>query len=178
MNQLQQVVQFAIEKSATTLLNHFKNQYGSLIFLPLWVNDQTPHKIAPQVAESIFASGLLTQKADWKYLLSFTDEKVWIVYDSFLTSFIDTLNFIAKGVMSTLGMKMFWSDFARLLGEKKATNPATYEKRKTNLKIILNTCFVQLVTDLQSQGLQTEITNGETLFPTVNEASSSLRIFQ
>ena len=35
MNQLQQVVQFAIEKSATTLLNHFKNQYGSLIFLPL-----------------------------------------------------------------------------------------------------------------------------------------------
>ena len=105
MNQLQQVVQFAIEKSATTLLNHFKNQYGSLIFLPLWVNDQTPHKIAPKVAESIFSSGLLTQKADWKYLLSFIDEKVWIVYDSFLISFIETLNFIAKGVMSTLGMK-------------------------------------------------------------------------
>lgn len=80
--------------------------------------------------------------------------------------------------MSTLGMKMFWSDFARLLSEKKTSNPATYEKRKRNLKIILDTCFVQLVTDLQSQGLQTEITNGETLFPTVNEASSSLRIFQ
>ena len=75
-------------------------------------------------------------------------------------------------------MKMFWSDFARLLSEKKTSNPATYEKRKRNLKIILDTCFVQLVTDLQSQGLQTEITNGETLFPTVNEASSSLRIFQ
>ena len=80
--------------------------------------------------------------------------------------------------MSTLGMKMFWSDFARLLAEKKTSNPATYEKRKTNLKIILDTCFVQLVTDLQSQGLQTEITNEKTLFPTVNEASSSLRIFQ
>lgn len=75
-------------------------------------------------------------------------------------------------------MKMFWSDFARLLAEKKTTNPTTYEKRKTNLKIILDTCFVQLVTDLQSQGFQTEITNGETLFLTVNEASSSLRIFQ
>ena len=53
MSEYDRVVSVAVETGTQKLLDHFKDQYWSLIFIPLWVNSSTPAKIAPMVSKNI-----------------------------------------------------------------------------------------------------------------------------
>lgn len=166
----------SVQTAAHQLLQHFQAQYGAMIFIPLGVGQSTPQKIAPAIAQEIQQSLLVEQNANL-YLLA-TDERVGKVFDTFLTTFVDSLNFIAKGVLSTLGMKMYWSDFAHKLQEKKSTDPATYQKWKTNLTLVLESVFTQIILDLQNQGTPITLTDGKQTFASVNEILEQLPTLQ
>lgn len=128
MENLNEVLRKSVETAAQKLVSHFQSQYGSLIFLPLGVNSSTPKKIAPAIAESL--SNTLIEKTEEGYTLLIIDEKVGQVFDCFINSFFSSLNFIAKGIMKGLGMKLVWNDFSNELAKTKTSNPATYEKWK------------------------------------------------
>ena len=176
MQNLNQALIFSVEKAAEKLLAHFQSQYGSLIFLPLGVNSATPKKIAPAVATSI--ENTLLQEKEGVLLLMMTDEKVGQIFDDFIESFFNSLNFIAKGVMKALGMKLVWGDFSRELAKNKTENPATYEKWKKNLMLVLEGVFDEIVQDFQAGEVSLQLTNGEITFSTVQEAVHQLKIFQ
>lgn len=171
-----QIITAAVQKAAAKLLNHFQAQYGTMIFIPLGVNSNTPAKIAPQIAESIIQNLIVEQEGTLFFLC--TDQRVGIVFDTFMKSFIDSLNFIAKGVMSALGMKMFWVDFAKKLSEKKVSDPTTYQKWKNNLNLVLETVFTEVINDLNTQGTPLILTDGQHTFETTSQTLSTLNIFQ
>lgn len=80
--------------------------------------------------------------------------------------------------MKALGMKMLWADFSRELAENKTKNPATYEKWKKNLTLVLEGVFTEVSNILKEQGNMVEITDGNQIFTTVEEAIAHLEIFQ
>ncbi|MDO4713178.1 MAG: hypothetical protein Q4B28_00470 [bacterium] len=166
----------SVQTAAHALLKHFQAQYGAMIFIPLGVGDSTPQKIAPAIAQQIQTSLLLEQNNNL-YLLA-TDERVGQVFDTFLNTFIDSLNFIAKGVLSALGMKMYRADFAQKLQEKKTSEPETYQKWKTNLTLVLESVFTQIILDLQQQGIAITLTDGTKTFTSVKEMLESLPTLQ
>lgn len=166
----------SVETATKKLLDHFQTQYGSLIFLPLGVNANTPTKIAPNVANNL-ERFILKDEGD-RITMIITDETVGQVFDAFITSFFDSLNFIAKGIMKTLGMKMLWKDFARDLAEHKIKNPATYEKWKKNLTMVLQEVFEQVTIDLKNQGQELVISNEIQNFNDIASVLNSLEIFQ
>lgn len=176
MQNLNQTLILSVEKAAEKLLAHFQSQYGSLIFLPLGVNSATPKKIAPAVAKSIVNT--LLQEKEGNVLLMMTDEKIGQVFDDFIESFFNSLNFIAKGVMKALGMKLVWNDLFRELAKNKTENPATYEKWRKNLTLVLEGVFGEIVQDFQAGRVPLQLTDGETLFSTAQEAVHQLKIFQ
>ena len=61
MSDLSPAIVKAVESWATKLLEHFKSQYGSLYFIPLGVNSNTPSKIAPMVTPAIEEQILVAQ---------------------------------------------------------------------------------------------------------------------
>lgn len=166
----------SVEKASKKLLDHFQSQYGSVIFIPLGVGAKTPEKIAPSIAESIQTT-LLSEENE-TIVLNITDEKVGQVFDAFINSFFNSLNFIAKGIMKALGMKMVWNDFSREIAENKTTNPTTYERWKKNLTMVLAGVFSEIVADLKTADENVSLTNGTTNFESVEEAIAHLKIFE
>lgn len=145
--------------------------------MPLGVSaTTTPKKIAPNISESIRDHILDTKNNQTTLIIR--DELVAQVFDTFMEGFFNSLNFIAKGVMKALGMKLMWKDFAQELAKHKATNPDTYERRKSNLQLVLNQVFNEVVQDLKTQGQQVIISNGNTIFTTTKDSIAALQIFQ
>ena len=74
MSELTPIVTKAVETGAAKLLDHFKSQYGSLYFIPLGVNSNTPSKIAPMVTPAIEEQILVSQ--DNQTTVNIIDDKV------------------------------------------------------------------------------------------------------
>lgn len=147
----------AVERASSKLLEHFKEQYGSLIFIPLGVGAKTPAKIAPGIAKSV-EEHLLSEKEE-KLQLLVQEEKVQIVFDTFVDAFFNSLNFIAKGIMKTLGMKLEWKKFKQEMFEAKSKKPQSYEMWKKNLLLVLQGVFSEVITELEANGKIVELTD-------------------
>ena len=74
MSELTPVITKAVETGTAKLLDHFKERYGSVIFIPLGVNSSTPAKIAPSIAESM-ENSLLSIEAN-KATINVVEDKV------------------------------------------------------------------------------------------------------
>jgi hypothetical protein len=148
MSELTPVITKAVETGAVKLLDHFKERYGAAIFIPLGVNSKTPEKIAPNIAESM-ENSLLSFEGN-KATLNVVEDKVGVVFDTFMENFFNSLNFIAKTAMKAMGMKMSWNDFLTQLADKKANNPESYNTWKTNWIMVLHTLLDEVVSSLQA----------------------------
>ena len=176
MSELTPIITKAVETGAAKLLDHFKERYGAVIFIPLWVNSSTPAKIAPNIAQSMEESLLNVDGA--KVTLNVVEEKVGVVFDTFMDNFFNSLNFIAKTAMKAMGMKMSWNDFVKWLEDRKANNPESYEIWKSNWIMVLHTLFDEVIASLQSNGNEVSITNWEKNYATSEEAVAGMKIFQ
>jgi len=175
MSDLTPVVTKAVETGTARLLDHFKERYGAIIFVPLWVNSSTPAKIAPNIAQSMETS-LLSIDGN-KVTINVIEDKVGVVFDSFMDNFFNSLNFIAKTAMKATGMKMSWTDFVNQLADRKANNPDGYKTWKDNWIMVLHTLFDEVVATLQANGKEVSISNGEKVFATSEEAVAWMKIF-
>lgn len=175
MSEFTPTITKAVETWTAKLLSHFKERYGAIIFVPLGVNDQTPAKIAPNIAQSVEQSLL---GIEWdKATLYVIDDRVGVVFDAFMDNFFESLNFLAKTAMKAMGMKMSWGDFTRQLADKKANNPESYNTWKSNWVMVLHTLFDEVVGTLQASWIEVLITNGEKYFSTSEESILSMKIF-
>ena len=175
MSELTPTITKAVETWTAKLLNYFKERYGAIIFAPLGVNDQTPAKIAPNIAQSVEQSLL---GIEWdKATLYVIDDRVGVVFDTFMDNFFDSLNFLAKTAMKAMGMKMSWNDFVSQLADKKINNPESYNNWKNNWVMVLHTLFDEVVGTLQASWKEVLITNGEKYFSTSEESILSMKIF-
>lgn len=175
MSELTPTITKAVETGAAKLLDHFKERYGAVIFVPLWVNSSTPAKIAPNIAQSMEDS-LLSVESN-KVTLNVVEEKVGVVFDTFMDNFFNSLNFIAKTAMKAMGMKMSWNDFLNGLADRKANNPDSYKIWKDNWIMVLHTLFDEVVASLQANWKEVVITNGEKFYATSEEAVAGMKIF-
>lgn len=176
MSELTPIITKAVETWAAKLLDHFKEKYGAAIFVPLGVNSSTPAKIAPNIAQSMEES-LLTVDAN-KVTINVVEEKVGVVFDTFMDNFFNSLNFIAKTAMKAMGMKMSWNDLVKGLKDRKENNPESYNTWKSNWIMVLHTLFDEVVASLQQNWKVVLITNGEKTFATSEEAVAGMKIFQ
>lgn len=175
MSELTPIITKAVETGAAKLLDHFKERYGAAIFIPLGVNSKTPEKIAPNIAQSLEDS-LLSVDGN-KVTLNVVEDKVGVVFDTFMENFFNSLNFIAKTAMKAMGMKMSWQDFLKQLADKKANNPDSYNIWKSNWIMVLHTLFDEVIASLQANGKEVFISNGEKYFSNSEEAVAGMKIF-
>lgn len=166
----------SVEKGIIKLLDHFKEQYGGMIFIPLGVNSKTPTKLAPGIAESI-QTHLLEKREEGVVILS-EETKIGIIFDSFMESFFNSLNFIAKGVMKTLGMKLSWNDFYKKFEEYKINDLKAFERWKKNLTTVLVALFKEVILGYQQNGDKVFISDGEQYFSSIDEAIANLELFK
>ena len=176
MSDLTPVITKAVESWATKLLEHFKSQYGSLYFIPLWVNSKTPGEIAPIVAPAIENQILTIQ--DNQVTINVIDDKVWAVFNSFVDWFYNSLSFLWKGLMKGFELKMNWEDYKQGLAKRKAEKPESYETWKNNLNLILQIIFDEIIVALNAQGKTVYISNGEKFFNNTKEATEAMKIYQ
>ncbi|MBQ5945217.1 hypothetical protein IJL65_02195 [bacterium] len=94
-------------------------------------------------------SSLLSVDAN-KVTINVVEDKVGVVFDTFMENFFNSLNFIAKTAMKAMGMKMSWQDFLKQLADKKANNPDSYNTWKSNWIMVLHTLFDEVVATLQA----------------------------
>ena len=175
MSELTPVITKAVETGTAKLLDHFKERYGAVIFVPLGVNSSTPAKIAPDIAQSVEET-LLAIDGD-KATLNVIDDKVGVVFNTFMDKFFNSLNFIAKTAMKAMWMKMSWDDFVNGLADRKANNPDSYKTWKDNWIMVLHTLFDEVVAALQSNWKEVSISNGEKSFTNSEEAVAAMKIF-
>ncbi len=175
MSELTPIITKAVETWAAKLLDHFKEKYGAAIFVPLGVNSSTPAKIAPNIAQSMEES-LLTVDAN-KVTINVVEEKVGVVFDTFMDNFFNSLNFIAKTAMKAMGMKMSWNDLVKGLKDRKENNPESYNTWKSNWIMVLHTLFDEVIASLQANGKEVYISNGEKFFSNSEEAVAGMKIF-
>ena len=175
MSELTPIITKAVETGAAKLLDHFKERYGAVIFVPLGVNSSTPAKIAPNIAQSIETSLLSVEEN--KATLNVTEDKVGVVFDAFMNDFFNSLSFIGKTAMKATGMKMSWSDFISQLADRKANNPEGYQTWKSNWVMVLHTLFDEVIATLQGNGKEVFISNGEKFFTNSEEAVLGMKIF-
>lgn len=176
MSELTPVITKAVETGAAKLLDHFKERYGAVIFIPLGVNSSTPAKIAPNISESMENSLLFVE--DNKVTINVVEDKVGVVFDAFMDNFFDSLNFIAKTAMKAMGMKMSWNDFLNWLADRKANNPDSYNIWKTNWIMVLHTLFDEVAAAFQASGKEVVISNWEKTYTTSEEAVADMKIFK
>ena len=176
MSDLSPIITKAVETGATKLLDHFKSQYGSLYFIPLWVNAKTPGEIAPIVAPAIEQQILAVQ--DNQVTINVIDDKVGSVFNSFVDGFYNSLSFLGKQIMKTTDLKMSRDDYKQSLAKHKAKNPQSYQTWKTNLNMILETIFNEIIVALNAQGKTVQISNGSQFFGSSKEAIEAMRIYQ
>jgi hypothetical protein len=97
MSELTPTITKAVETGAAKLLAHFKEQYGSKYFIPLGVNDKTPGEIAPVVTPAIEEQILAIQ--DNQVTINVIDDKVGVVFNTFVDGFYNSLSLLGKGLM-------------------------------------------------------------------------------
>jgi len=176
MSDLTPLLNESVEKAAKKLLIHFKEQYGAMIFIPLGVSENsTPAKVVPGIVPAFEESMLAVQ--DNTVAIYMQDDRVGYVFDSFMNAFFDSLNFIAKGIMNSLGLKMMWADFKECLAKRKTENPEGYTRRKNNLSMVIQWVFEEIANDLKAQGKTVVITNGTENFNNIAESIEKLEIF-
>lgn len=176
MSDLSPAITKAVETWATKLLDHFKSQYGSLYFIPLWVNAKTPGEIAPIVAPAIEQQILSVQ--DNQITINVSDDKVWIVFDTFVDWFYNSLSFLGKGLMKGFDLKMSWDEYLQWLNKRKTENPQSYQTWKSNLNMILQTIFDELIIAFNGLGKTVMISNWEQFFGSSKEAIEAMKIYQ
>jgi len=175
MSELTPVITKAVETGTAKLLDHFKERYGAIIFVPLGVNSSTPAKIAPNIAQSMETS-LLTIE-DNKATINVVEDKVAAVFNAFMDDFFNSLSFIGKTAMKATWMKMSWTDFVNQLADRKANNPEGYNTWKSNWVMVLHTLFDEVIASLQANGREVFISNEEKFFANSEEAVSAMKIF-
>ena len=176
MSELTPIVTKAVETGAAKLLDHFKSQYGSLYFIPLWVNAKTPGEIAPIVAPAIEEQILTIQ--DNQVTINVIDDKVWVVFNTFVDGFYNSLSFLWKTLMKGFDLKMTWNEYLQGLNKRKAENPENFKVWKDNLNMILQTIFDEIIIALNSQGKTVYISNWEQFFGSSKEAIEAMKIYQ
>jgi len=176
MSELTPTITKAVETGATKLLDHFKSQYGSLYFIPLWVNSKTPGEIAPIVAPAVEEQILTVQ--DDKVTINVIDDKIGVVFNTFVDGFYDSLSFLGKQIMKRADLKMTWDEYKQGLAKRKAEKPESYEWWKNNLNQILQVIFDEIIIALNAQGKTVYISNGEKYFNSSKEAAEAMKIYQ
>ena len=176
MSDLSPLITKAVETGATKLLDYFKEKYWKVIFAPLGVNDQTAGKIAPMVAPAIEEQTLVVQ--DNQVTINIIDDKIGVVFTTFVDWFYNSLSFIGKGLMKSFDLKMSWSDFVWWLNKRKAEKPESYQTWKDNLNLILQTIFDEIIVAFNGQGKTVYISNGEKFFGSSKEAIEAMKIYQ
>lgn len=176
MSELTPVVTKAVETGAAKLLNHFKEQYGSLYFIPLGVNSKTPGEIAPIVAPAVEEQILTVQ--DDKVTINVIDDKIGVVFNTFVDWFYDSLSFLGKQIMKRADLKMTWDEYKQWLAKRKAEKPDSYKTWKDNLNLILQMIFDEIIVALNAQGKTVYISNGEKYFNNSKEAAEAMKIYQ
>ena len=176
MSELTPVITKAVETGAEKLLNHFKDQYWSMYFIPLWVNSKTPGEIAPIVAPAIEEQILTFQ--DNQATINVIDDKIGIVFNNFVDWFYNSLSFLGKGLMKSFDLKMSWDDYKQGLASRKTEKPESYENWKKNLNLILQIIFDEIIVALNTQGKTVYISNGEQFFNSSKEAADAMKIYQ
>jgi len=176
MSDLSPAIVKAVESWATKLLEHFKSQYGSLYFIPLGVNSNTPSKIAPMVTPAIEEQILVAQ--DNQITVNIIDDKVWVVFNTFVDGFYNSLSFLWKTLMKGFELKMTWNEYLQGLNKRKAENPENYKVWKNNLIFILQTVFDEIIIALNTQGKTVYVSNWEQYFNSSKEAIEAMKIFQ
>ena len=176
MSDLTPVVTKAVETGATKLLDHFKEQYWSLYFIPLGVNSKTPGEIAPIVAPAIEEQTLVAQ--DNQVTINVIDDKVGAVFNTFVDGFYNSLSFLGKTLMKGFDLKMTWNEYLEGLNKRKANNPESYKTWKDNLNLILQMIFDEIIVALNAEGKTVYISNGEKFFNSSKEAAEAMKIYQ
>ncbi len=176
MSDLTPTISKAVETWAAKLLNHFKEGYWKVIFAPLGVNDQTPKKIAPMVTPTIEEQTLVIQ--DNQVIINIIDDKIGIVFNTFVDWFYNSLSFFGKWLMKGFDLKMSWNDFVSWLNKRKAENPKNYETWKNNLNQILQVVFDEIIIAFNGLGKTVYISNGEKFFSSSKEAIEAMKIYQ
>lgn len=176
MSELAPTITKAVETGATKLLDHFKEQYGSLYFIPLGVSAKTPGEIAPIVAPAIDEQILTVQ--DNQVTINVIDDKVGSVFNSFVDWFYNSLSFLGKWLMKGFELKMSWEDYKQWLAKRKAEKPESYETWKKNLNLILQIIFDEIIVALNAEGKTVYISNGEKFFNSSIEAAEAMKIYQ
>lgn len=176
MSDLTPIITKAVETWATKLLDHFKEQYGSLYFIPLGVNSKTPGEIAPMVAPAIEEQIIAAQ--DNQVTINVIDDKVGVVFNTFVDGFYNSLSFLGKGIMKTADLKMTWNEYLEGLNKRKTNNPESYKTWKDNLNLILQMIFDEIIIALNAQGKTVYISNGEKYFNSSKEATEAMKIYQ
>lgn len=175
MSELTPIITKAVETATANLLDHFKERYGSIYFIPLGVNDKTPGKIAPTISETMETS-LLTVDAN-KVTLNVVEDKIGVVFDAFVDNFFNSLSLIWKGLMKWFGLKLSWKEFQEGLAYRKANNPDNYKVWKDNWIMVLHTLFDGVIAALQANGKEVFISNGEKYFSNSEEAVAGMKLF-
>ena len=175
MSELTPTITKAVETATAKLLDHFKERYGAIIFVPLGVNDKTPAKIAPNIAQSMETSILAIE--DTKATINVVEDKVGSVFDAFMNDFFNSLSFIGKTAMKATWMKMSWNDFVTQLADRKANNPDGYNTWKSNWIMVLHTLFDEVVAALQTNWKEVFISDGEKYYSNSEEAVAGMKIF-
>lgn len=176
MSDLTPIITKAVEAGAAKLLEHFKAQYGSLYFIPLGVNAKTPGQIAPIVTPAIEEQILTVQ--DNQVTINITDDKIGVVFNTFVDWFYNSLSFLGKGLMKTFELKMSWDEYLQWLNKRKAENPQSFQTWKTNLNMILQTIFDEIIIAFNGAGKTVQISNGSQFFGSSKEAIEALKIYQ
>ncbi len=176
MSDLTPTITKAVETWSAKLLNYFKDQYGSLYFIPLGVNSKTPGEIAPIVAPAIEEQTLVVQ--DNKVTINVIDDKIGVVFNTFVDGFYNSLSFLGKQIMKKADLKMTWDDYKQGLANRKADKPESYETWKKNLNLILQMIFDEIIVALNAQGKTVYISNGEKYFNNSKEAAEAMKIYQ
>ena len=176
MSELTPLITKSVETATAKLLDHFKERYWAIIFVPLGVNSSTPAKIAPNIAQSMETS-LLTIE-DNKATINVVEDKVGAVFNAFMDDFFNSLSFIGKTAMKATGMKMSWSDFVTQLADRKANNPEGYNTWKSNWVMVLHTLFDEVAAAFQASGKEVVISNWEKTYTTSEEAVADMKIFK
>ena len=92
-----------------------------MYFIPLGVNSKTPGEIAPIVAPAIEEQTIVAQ--DNQVTINVIDDKVGVVFNTFVDWFYNSLSFIWKGIMKAADLKMTWNEYLEGLNKRKTNNP-------------------------------------------------------
>ena len=176
MSDLSPLITKAVETGATKLLDHFKSQYWSLYFIPLGVWAKTPSEIAPMVSQAIEEQTIQVQNDH--VTINITDDKIGVVFTTFVDWFYNSLSFIGKGLMKSFDLKMSWSDFVWWLTKRKTEKSESYQTWKDNLNLILQTIFDEIIIAFNGQDKTVYISNGEMFFGSSKEAIDAMKIYQ